>query len=227
MNYRIEGGSLPVAILKLNAGEVVISECGGRSWMRGPVLTETTSYGGVKKVFSRMFSGEGLFMSRYIAQGEAEIAFASSFPGNILVRELAPYESVICQKSSFLCGMGNLDISIHFQKKLGRGLFGGEGFIMQKITGPGIIFVEVDGYAPVYELAPGEQMICDTGVVAMMDSSCGFDIQMVRGAKNMFFGGEGLFDTVVTGPGKVYMQSMTLEHLASLIVPYMPTSNRD
>jgi uncharacterized protein (TIGR00266 family) len=227
MNYRIEGGSLPVAILNLSAGEVVISESGGRSWMRGPVLTETTSYGGAKKVFSRMFSGESLFMSRYTAQGDAEIAFASSFPGNILVRELAPGESVICQKSSFLCGMGNLDISIHFQKKLGRGLFGGEGFIMQKITGPGIVFVEVDGYSPVYELAPGERLICDTGVVAMMDASCGFDIQMVKGAKNMFFGGEGFFDTVVTGPGKVYMQSMTIEHLASLIIPYIPTNNNN
>ena len=225
MNYRIEGGNLPVAILKLSAGEVVISESGGRTWMRGPVLTESTSYGGAKKVFSRMFSGESLFMSRYTAQGEAEMAFASSFPGSIIVRELAPGESIICQKSSFLCGMGNLDISIHFQKKLGRGLFGGEGFIMQRITGPGIVFLEVDGYAPMYELAPGEEIVCDTGTVAALDGTCTFDIRMVSSAKNVFLGGEGLFDTVVTGPGKVYMQSMTMPKIASLIIPYIPSSN--
>ena len=193
--------------------------------MRGPVLTETTSYGGAKKVFSRMFSGESLFMSRYTAQGDAEMAFASSFPGNIRVRELAVGESIICQKSSFLCGMGNLDISIHFQKKLGRGLFGGEGFIMQRITGPGIVFVEIDGYAPMYELAPGEQIVCDTGAVAMMDATCTMDVRMVSGAKNIFLGNEGLFDTVVTGQGKVYMQSMTIPKLASLLIPFLPSSH--
>ena len=225
MHYRIEGGDLPVAILNLRAGEVVISEAGGRTWMRGPVITETTSYGGAKKVFSRMFSGESLFMSRYTAQGDAEMAFASSFPGNIHVRELAPGESIICQKSSFLCGMGNLNISIHFQKKLSRGFFGGEGFIMQRITGPGIVFVEIDGYSPMYELAPGEQIVCDTGALAMMDATCTMDVRMVSGAKNIFLGNEGLFDTVITGPGKVYMQSMTIPKLASLIIPYIPSGH--
>ena len=224
MHYRIEGGNLPVAVLQLQAGETVISESGGRTWMRGPVITETTSNGGVKKVFSRMFSGESLFMSRYTVQGDAEIAFASSFPGNILVRELAAGESVICQKTSFLCGMGNLDISIHFQKKLGRGFFGGEGFIMQRVTGPGIVFIEVDGYAPAYDLAPGEELICDTGAVAMMDATCSLDVRMVSGAKNIFLGNEGLFDTVVTGPGRVHMQSMTIPKLAGLLIPYMPIS---
>lgn len=225
MNYRIEGGSLPVAILELQAGETVISECGGRTWMRGNVLTETTSYGGAKKVFSRMFSGEGLFMSRYIAQSDAEIAFASSFPGDILVRELGPGESIICQKTAFLCGMGNLDISIHFHKKLSRGFVGGEGFIMQRIMGPGIVFIEVDGYAPCYELGVGERIVCDTGALAMMDDTCTLDVQVVRGAKNIFFGGEGLFDTVITGPGKVYMQSMTIDNLAKQLIPYLPQNN--
>ena len=225
MNYRIEGGNLPVAVLELQAGETVISECGGRTWMRGNVLTETTSYGGAKKVFSRMFSGEGLFMSRYTAQGDSEIAFASSFPGDILVRELDAGESIICQKTAFLCGMGSLDISIHFHKRLSRGFVGGEGFIMQKITGPGIVFIEVDGYAPCYELGVGERLVCDTGALAMMDETCALDVQMVKGAKNIFFGGEGLFDTVITGPGKVYMQSMTIENLAKQLIPYMPHDN--
>lgn len=216
MYYKIEGGSLPALIIQLKEGETVISESGGRTWSRGPIKTETTSNGGFKKVMGRMFSGESLFMSRYTAQGDAEIAFTSSFPGRIIARELAEGESVICQKTAFLCGCGNLDLSIHFRKKLGAGFFGGEGFIMQKITGPGIVFVELDGYTPEYDLAPGEEIVCDTGVVAMMDESCTMDIRMVKGVKNVFFGGEGLFDTVITGPGKVYLQTMSVAKLAGL-----------
>lgn len=222
MKYNVEGGSLPVAILQLEAGETVISESGGRTWMRGPITTETTSYGGVRKAIGRLFTGESLFMSRYVANGPAEIAFASSFPGRIIVRELAPGQSIICQKSAFLCGMGPLELSVHFKKRLGTGFFGGEGFIMQRITGPGIVFLEVDGYSPEYDLAPGERLICDTGVLAAMDETCSMDIEVVRGAKNMFLGGEGIFNTVVTGPGKVYLQSMTVEKLARLMIPYLP-----
>ena len=222
MKYNVEGGSLPVAILKLEAGETVISEAGGRTWMRGPITTETTSYGGFKKAIGRLFTGESLFMSRYVANGPAEIAFASSFPGRIIVRELAPGQSIICQKTAFLCGMGPLELSVHFKKRLGSGFFGGEGFIMQRVTGPGIVFLEVDGYSPEYDLAPGERLICDTGVLAAMDETCTMDIEVVRGAKNMFLGGEGIFNTVVTGPGKVYLQSMTVEKLARLMSPYLP-----
>lgn len=225
MKYRIEGGNLPVVIINLEPGETLISEAGGRTWSKGPIYTETTSGGGVKKALGRMFSGESLFMSRYTAQGPAEIGFASSFPGKIIARELAPGESIICQKTAFLCGAGNLDISIHFKKKLGAGLFGGEGFIMQKVTGPGIAFLELDGYTPEYVLAPGEELVCDTGVLALMDASCSLDIQMVGNMKNALFGGEGFFDTVVTGPGKVYLQSMTVENLAAKMIPYMPTSS--
>lgn len=222
MNYSIEGGSLPALIVKLDAGETIISEAGGRTWSMGPVTTESKS-GGAMKALGRMFSGESLFMSKYTAQGPAEVAFTSSFPGRILVKELAAGESVICQKSSFLCGTEGLDISIHFQKKIGAGLVGGEGFVMQKITGPGTAFLELDGYTPEYDLAPGQQLVCDTGVVAVMDSTCQLDVQMVKGVKNMFFGGEGMFDTVVTGPGKVYLQTMTAGKMAALMSQYMPT----
>ena len=163
-------------------------------------------------------------MSKYTANGPAEIGFSSSFPGKIIARELAPGETIICQKSSFLCGVGNLDIAIHFKKKVGAGFFGGEGFIMQRVTGPGLVFLELDGFTPEYNLAPGERLVCDTGVVAMMDASCSLDIQMVGSAKNMFFGGEGLFDTVVTGPGKVYLQTMTIEKLAKNLIPYLPVN---
>ena len=219
MQYRIEGGNLPAVIIQLNPGETMISEAGGRTWARGQILTETKG-GGVGKAIGRMFSGESLFLSYYTAQGPAEIAFASSFPGRIAVKELAPGESLICQKSSFLCATYGVELSVHFQKKLGAGFLGGEGFIMQKVTGPGLVFLELDGYCPEYTLAPGERLVCDTGVVAYMDASCQMDVQMVKGLKNIFFGGEGLFDTVVTGPGKVCLQTMSISKLAALLGPF-------
>lgn len=219
MQYRIEGGNLPAVVIQLNPGETMVSEAGGRTWARGQILTETKG-GGVGKAIGRMFSGESLFLSYYTAQGPAEIAFASSFPGRIAVKELAPGESLICQKSSFLCATYGVELSVHFQKKLGAGFLGGEGFIMQKVTGPGLVFLELDGYCPEYTLAPGERLVCDTGVVAYMDASCQMDVQMVKGLKNIFFGGEGLFDTVVTGPGKVCLQTMSIAKLAALLGPF-------
>jgi uncharacterized protein (TIGR00266 family) len=203
----------------------LISESGGRTWMRGNVTTETSSGGGAKKVLGRMFSGESLFLSVYTAQSPAEIAFASSFPGRIIARQLNPGESIICQKKSFLCATAGVEMSVHFQKKLGAGFFGGEGFIMERITGPGLVFMELDGHCVEYNLAPGEQLVCDTGVLATMDATCQMDIQMVKGFKNVLFGGEGLFDTIITGPGKVCLQSMTIHHIADLIYPFLPKPN--
>ena len=220
MQYSIQGGSLPAVIISLNPGETIISEVGGRTWARGPVTTETKG-GSVGKALGRMLSGESLFLSHYTAQGPAEIAFASSFPGKIVARELAPGESIVCQKSAFLCGTAGVQLAVHFQKKLGAGFFGGEGFIMQRITGPGLVFLELDGYCPEYVLAPGEKLVCDTGVVALMDATCQMDVQMVKGVKNMLFGGEGLIDTVVTGPGKVYLQTMSVPKLAGLLAPFL------
>lgn len=225
MRYSIEGGSLPAVVMQLEPGEVVLSESGGRTWMKGNIDTDTRAEGGLGKSLGRMFSGEGLFMTRYTAHGPAEIGFASSFPGKILAVELAPGQSMICQKSAFLCGVGSIDLSIYFKKKLGAGLFGGEGFIMQKVTGPGMVFLELDGYCKEYILGPGERLTCDTGVLAAMDETCSMDVVMVKGAKNIFFGGEGLLDTVVTGPGKVCLQTMTISKLAGLIAPYIATKN--
>ncbi len=222
MNYRIEGGSLPAVIVNLSPGEAMISEAGGRTWSRGPVLSEAKAEGGAGKAIGRMFMGESLFMSKYTAQGAAEIAFASSFPGRIVARELAPGQSIICQKHAFLCATYGVQLSMHFQKKLGAGLVGGEGFIMQRVTGPGLVFLEVDGYCQEYDLMPGEQLICDTGVLAIMDDTCTMDVQMVKGIKNVLFGSEGLFDTVITGPGKVHLQTMTIAKLANQMIPYLP-----
>ena len=142
--------------------------------------------------------------------------------GGIVARELGPGESAICQKSAFLCATLGVGLSVHLQKKIGAGLFGGDGFIMQKVTGPGLVLFEFDGYCPAYDLTPGEKLVCDTGVVAMMDATCQLDIQMVKGLKNKLLGGEGLIDTVVTGPGKVYLQTMSLTRLAQLLTPLLP-----
>ena len=222
MQYKVEGGSLPAVLIRLESGESIISESGGRAWARGPVTTEAKAEGGVGKALGRMFSGESLFMSTYTAQGPAEIGFASSFPGSIVVRELAAGESVVAQKSAFLCATKGVDLAIFFQKKLGTAFFGGEGFIMQKVTGPGTAFFEIDGYCKEYDLAAGEKLVCDTGVLALMDSSCKMDVVMVKGVKNMLFGGEGMFDTVITGPGKVSLQTMTIPKIAGLMIPFLP-----
>lgn len=221
MNYSIEGGTLPAVIIQLEPGETILSEAGGRTWAKGPIITEINT-GGIGKGLGRLFMGESLFMSRYTAEGPAEIAFSSSFPGSIIAKELRSGESIICQKSAFLCATSDVQLSVHFQKKLGAGLVGGEGFIMQRVTGPGIVFLEVDGYCKEYNLDPGERLVCDTGVVAIMDETCQIDVQRVKGIKNVLFGGEGLFDTVVTGPGKVYLQTITIPKLAKLMIPFMP-----
>lgn len=223
MKYVIEGGSLPAVVIQLEDGETIISEVGARTWSRGPVVTETKAEGGVGKALGRMFTGESLFMSRYTAQGgSAEIAFSSSFPGSIVERTLQAGESVICQKSAFLCATKGTELAVHFQKKLGAGALGGEGFIMQKVTGPGTAFFEIDGYCKEYTLQDGEKLICDTGVLALMDSTCQMDVQLVKGVKNVLLGGEGIVDTVVTGPGKVYLQTMRIPAIAKLMIPFLP-----
>ena len=222
MKYSIEGGALPVVIVQMDPGETLIAEAGSRTWSRGPVVTESKAEGGLGKSLGRMFAGESVFMSRYTAQGPAEIAFASSFPGSIVARSLQPGESIVCQKKAFLAATYGVELAVHFQKKFGAGLVGGEGFIMQRITGPGLVFLELDGYCNEYNLMQGEQIVCDTGVLAMMDITCSVDVKTVQGVKNMLFGGEGLFDTVITGPGKVFLQTMTIGQLAKLMIPFLP-----
>lgn len=220
MNYTIEGGDLPVAICQLNPGEVMVSENGGRTWSRGNVEVETKG-GSAGSMFGRMLSGESLFLSYYTAVGPCEIAFASSFPGSILVKQLQPGESLICQKRAFMAATAGVMLETYVNANLKKGLFGGEGFIMQKITGPGLVFLEIDGYAKEYTLQPGEELVCDTGVLAVMDATCTMDARMVKGIKNKLLGGEGFFDTVITGPGKVHLQTMSLSSFASILKPFV------
>ena len=222
MRYRIEGTPLPVVICELNAGEQMITERGSMSWMSPNMNMETTSNGGIGKVFGRMFSGEAMFQNRYTAMGgPGMIAFASSFPGTILAVEITPDRPLIVQKSAFLASTTGVELSVFFQKKLSAGFFGGEGFIMQKLTGHGVAFLEIDGYTVEYDLAPGERLIVDTGYLATMDASCSMDIQSVPGVKNMLFGGEGIFNTVIIGPGKIRLQTMPINSVASSIAPFV------
>ena len=224
MKYQIIGEPLPAVICDVSAGETLITEGGAMSWMSANMKMETTSGGGIGKMFGRMLSGDTLFLNRYTAQGTSgQIAFASSFPGSIRAVEISPGHEIIAQKSAFLAGEEGVELSVFFQKKFGSGLFGGEGFIMQKLSGNGTCFVEIDGYACEYQLAAGESMIVDTGYLAMMDATCSIDIVTVPGVKNMFFGGEGIFNTIVKGPGKIVLQTMPANAVAGSIIPYIPS----
>jgi len=181
--------------------------------------------GGLGKMFSKAFSGESMFQNIYTAKANGIIAFGSSFPGKIMPLEVAPGKEYILQKTAFLASEAGVQLSIHFNKKIGAGLFGGEGFIMQKLSGNGIAFVEVDGELVEYTLAPGQQMIIDTGNVLGFESSVSIDIQQVKGLKNKMLGGEGFFNTVLTGPGKIWLQTMPVSGVASAIQPFIVTGN--
>ncbi len=223
MRYTIQGGQLPVAVCELEANEEMFTESGGMSWMSGNIAMSTNMEGGLLKSLGRAFSGESMFMATYRAEGgPGMIAFSSSFPGSILPVELAAGQSVICQKRSFLAAQRSVTLTMHFQKKLGAGLMGGEGFILQRITGPGLAFVEIDGSIIDYNLSSGQCMKVDTGHMAMMDPSVSLDITTVKGFKNILFGGEGLFLTTLTGPGRIWLQSMPVENVARSIIPYIP-----
>lgn len=224
MEYKIEGTPLPVVICNVKDGERIVSESGAMSWMTPNMMMETSSRGGIGKVFSRAFSGESLFLNVFTAQGDGMIAFASSMPGMIIPFEIQPSREMIVQKSGFLAATDGVELSIAFQKKMGSGFFGGEGFIMQKLSGHGTAFVEIDGYCKVYELKPGETMIVSTGFIAAMDATCTMDVKMVSGLKNVFFGGEGMFNTYVTGPGRVYIQTMPILELSRRVGVYVTKS---
>ena len=227
MKYEIKGGSFPVVICTLENGEKMITEKGSMAWM-SPNMQMETHGGGLGKMFSKAFSGESMFQNHYTARGgPGLIAFTSSFPGEIRAVEIAPGREMSVQKTAFLASEAGVNLSIHFQKRLGAGLFGGEGFIMQRLSGRGTAFVEIDGDLMEYELKPGQKIIVDTGNVAGFEPTVQMDIQTVPGAKNMLFGGEGIFNTVLTGPGRVWLQTMPIYNVANAIRPYIPTGGNN
>jgi len=224
MQYEIKGGSFPVVICQLASGEKMITESGSMTWMT-PNMQMETQGGGVGKMFSKALSGESLFQNIYTAQGGAGmIAFGSSFPGRIIPIEIRPGKEWILQKSSFLASEAGVQLGTFFNKKFGAGLFGGEGFIMQRLSGSGVAFAEIDGELIEYELQKGQQLILDTGYVAGFESTVSIDIQSVKGMKNKLLGGEGLFNTVLTGPGRVWLQTMPIPGVARAIQPFIVTS---
>lgn len=221
MQYELKGGAFPVVVCRLSSGESMITEKGSMVWMTPNMEMTTTGGGGIGKMFSKALTGESMFQNIYTARGEGMITFGSSFPGQILPMEVTPGKSFILQKSAFLASEAGVQLSMHVNQKLGAGFFGGEGFIMQKLTGNGIAFAEVDGELVEYTLAPGEQMVVDTGYVMGFELSVSMDIQQVKGLKNMVLGGEGLFNTVLTGPGKIWLQTMPISGVAAAIQPFL------
>lgn len=223
MEYEIRGGAFPIVICKLQKGETMVDETGAMAFMSSNMKMDTNTGGGLLKGLGRALSGDTIFLSFFTAEEDgAEIGFASCYPGKILPIRLNGSNSIIGQKNAFLTSEKGVDIQMHFRKKLGAGIFGGEGFILQKFTGKGMLFLEIDGDVIEKDLAPGEKLIIDQGHVAAMEETVDFDIQRVKGAKNMLFGGEGLFFATLTGPGRVWIQSMPLSRLVEAITPYLP-----
>ena len=223
MQYRIDGENLPVVRVALNAGETISCEAGAMSWM-DEGIEMVTEGGGLGKMFGRMMTNESAFMNHYTASRGGEIAFAAKMPGSIRAVEVTPERSLVIQKGAYLASFGNINSEVFFQKKVGTGFFGGEGFLMRKYSGQGIVFLEIDGSAHEYDLQPGEKKIIDTGYLAAMSASCSMDVVTVKGIKNVLFGGEGLFNTVVTGPGHVILQSMPITSLAMTLAAHIPSS---
>ncbi len=222
MRYEIHGTVMQSLDVHLGRGESVYTESGGMAWMKGNVAMETNTKGGLMKGLGRKLAGESLFMTTYISKDDdGLVVFTPEAPGKVIPVELAPGQSLICQKDAFMCADSSVKMSMHLHKKLGAGFFGGEGFILQKVTGPGVAFFEIPGEVREYELAAGESMRIDPGHIAMFEESVRYDIQRIKGLKNIFFSGEGLFLATLTGPGKIWLQTMPLANLAGKLMKYM------
>ena len=223
MQYEIKGGSFPIVVCNLKKGERMKDDSGSMAYMTPGIKMDTNTGGGLLKGLGRALAGDTLFMNFFTAQRDGEeVGFASYFPGKIIPIRLDGSQSIIGQKSSFLATEDSVEIDMYFKKKLGAGLFGGEGFILQKFSGKGMVFLEIDGDVIEKTLAPGETLLVDNGHVAALDETVDFDIQRVKGVKNMMFGGEGLFFAKMTGPGRVWIQTMPVSKLAEAIIPYIP-----
>lgn len=224
MQYEIIGKTVPAVEVTLNRGESMYTQSGGMVWQTEGIEMKTNTKGGLMKGLGRMLAGESLFMATYTAQKDnAVIAFGSTVPGDVIAVNLAGTPGIIAQKKAFLCAQEGVDVSIAFTKKFSAGLFGGEGFILQDIKGDGYAFLEIDGDQVVKELAPGEVLKVDTGNVVAFDRSISYEIETVKGLGNIFFGGEGLFLTKLTGPGRVILQTQNFNDFASRIISMMPS----
>ena len=228
MQYRIIGETMPAVEVQFDApGESMFTQSGGMAWMTDGIEMSTNTKGGLMKGLGRMFAGESLFMATYRAsRAGAQIAFASTVAGRILPVDVGARGGLICQKGAFLCGQDSVQLNVTFTKKLSSGLFGGEGFNLQDISGSGMVFLEIDGDMVEKNLAPGEILKVDTGNVVAFERSVEYGIETVKGLGNIFFGGEGLFLTTLKGPGKVYLQTQNIAEFAGRIARFIPTSGK-
>jgi uncharacterized protein (TIGR00266 family) len=222
MRYEINGTTMQTVEIELNPGESVFSQTHAMSWMTDAIAMDTHTGGGLFAGLKRAMGGGSFFITQYSAQGRGQVAFAPRFPGTIIAMSLAPGQSIVCRKETFLCAETSVGLEIAFQQRLGAGFFAGEGFILQRVTGPGTVFLDLSGEVVEKDLRPGERLLVHAGHVGMQEPSVGIDIQMVRGFRNVLFGGEGLFLATLTGPGKVWLQSMPILNLAEEIARYMP-----
>lgn len=225
MKYELLGKEMPVVEMELTKGETVYTQSGGMVWQSEGIKMETNTKGGFLKGFSRMFAGESFFMVTYKAEKDATIAFASSVPGSIMPIDVSEHRGMVLQKGAFLCAEDSVELSTILAKRLSAGMFGGEGFVLQQIDGNGTVFLEVDGDPIVKELAPGEVIKVDTGNVVAFDSTVQYEVETIKGMGNILFGGEGLFLTKLTGPGKVVLQTMSMNELAGKIASYIPAKS--
>ena len=224
MQYQIQGQPYPVVILTVEQEEAVCCQKGAMAWMT-PNMEMQTKGGGIGKMFSRALTGESMFQNEYTAKGgPGMIAFASALPGEIMPIQVTPDKPIVAQKSAFLASERGVSFELFFQKRLAGGFFGGEGFLMQKFSGNGMLFLEIDGSMVAYDLAPGQSMMVDTGNLAAMESTCTLDVQTVKGVGNVLLGGEGLFNTKVTGPGRIWLQTLPLSNMASALAKVIPSS---
>lgn len=222
MRYRIFGDNMPGLTLQLDAGESIYTQSGGMSWMTDSFQMETNVRGGLMKGLGRMLTGESLFMATYTAMASgAEITLTTSMPGEIRALQLDGRQQYIAQKSSFLCAQPTVELSTYVNK-LKTGLFGGEGFLMQRISGTGMVFLELDGTIVELDLQPGQRLKIDTGNIAFFEAQVKYDVETVKGFTNILFGGEGLFLSVLEGPGKVWLQSLNAASFASRLMGFMP-----
>ena len=224
MEYKIYGTVMQSVDVTLTRGESVYTESGGMAWMAGNIDMTTNTKGGLMAGLGRKLAGESFFMTTYTCKGEQGlVVFTPEAPGKVLPFQLGPGQSLICQKDAFMCAESSVKLEMHFRKKLGTGLFGGEGFILERITGPGLVFLEIPGEVREYTLQPNQVLRVDPGHIAAFEPSVSYDIAMVKGLKNIFFSGEGLFLATIKGPGRLWLQSMPLSNLASKLARYLPT----
>lgn len=226
MKYKITGSVMQLVNIDLEQGETIFSESSAMVWMSENMKMDTKAKGGIMSGFGRMLSGESFFLTEFTPEnGPGVISFAGEYPGKTIPVELKAGEEMIMQRDAFLCAESSMSLSMHIQKRLGAGIFGGEGFILQKLTGPGTAFVNFGGDIIQFDLEQNQKLKIDTGCIAMYEPTVTFEITRVRGVKNILFGGEGIFLATLTGPGKVWLQSMPINTLAAKIAQFIVPKN--